>query len=215
MIGIVVGLQAEAVIARRLGWPVAVGGGGFAGALDAAKRLLAEGATAFVSFGLAGGLRPGLSAGTIIVPAWIVGHDGTRHSVNFDLASQFGPVSGTLFAARCVIGTVSAKAEAWRATQADAIDIETAAVLDVATGRPVAVLRAVCDPAERDLSAAALNALTARGRIDVGSVMWSVARRPGQIGGLIELARDAGAARKALLDRVQTVGPLKDVPIGG
>lgn len=135
--------------------------------------------------------------------------------MNFDLASQLGPVSGTLLAARCVIGTVSAKAEAWRATQADAVDIETAAVLDVAEGLPIAVLRAVCDPAEQNLPAAALNALTARGRIDVGSVMWSVARRPGQIGGLIALGRDAGMARKALLDRVQTVGPLKDVPIGG
>ncbi len=209
------GLRAEAVIARRLGWPVAIGGGGFAGALDAAKRLLAGGATALVSFGLAGGLRPDLSAGTVIAPARIVDRDGHGYSVDVDFARQFGPVAGVLLAARHVIGTRQAKAEAWRTTQADAVDIETAAVLDVAAGRPVAVLRAICDPAERSLPAAALSALDTDGRIGIGSIMWSVARSPRQIGALVALGKEAAAARKALLDRVQIIGLLTDVSAGG
>ncbi len=215
MIGVVVGLHAEAVIARRLGWPVAIGGGGFAGALDAVKRLLADGATALLSFGLAGGLRPGLGAGAIVSPAWVIDHDGRRHPTNIDFARQLGPVSGTLLAARHVVGTIEAKAEAWRTTQADAVDIETAAILDVAAGRPVAVLRAICDSAERSLPPAALSALTAQGKIGIGAVMWSVAGRPGQIGSLVTFGRDAAAARKALLERVSTIGPLKDFPTGG
>jgi len=212
LIGIIVGLQAEAAVARRLGWPVEIGGGGFAGALDAAKRLLARGATSFVSFGLAGGLRPGLSAGTVITPAWIVDHEGRRHPTNVELASQFGRVSGTLLAGRRVVGTAQGKAEAWRTTQADAIDVETAAVLDVAAGRPIAAFRAICDPAEHSLPAGALSALTAHGRIGVSGLVWSVACRPGQIGSLLALGREAAAARNALRHRVQVVGPLTDIP---
>ena len=64
--GIVVGLQAEARIARRLGWPVAVGGGTASGAADAVQRLIASGATAVVSIGLAGGLDPALRPGAIL-----------------------------------------------------------------------------------------------------------------------------------------------------
>jgi hypothetical protein len=57
---IVVGLKAEALLARRLGVPVMIGGGTAAGAEMAARRAVAEGATALVSFGLAGGLDPSL-----------------------------------------------------------------------------------------------------------------------------------------------------------
>ncbi len=214
MIGIVVGLQAEAAIARRLGWPVAIGGGGYAGALEAATRLLAAGATALVSFGLAGGLRPGLPAGTVVTPARIVDCHGGGWSVDMGFARQFGPVSGVVLAARHVIGSAEAKAEAWRTTRADAVDLETAAIVHVAAGRPVAVLRAICDPAGRSLPPAALAALDAAGRIGFGAVMWSVARRPRQISGLVALGREAAAARRALLGRVQAIGSLTDFPAG-
>ena len=67
-VGIVVGLAAEARIARRLGWKVAIGGGAAAGAEAAARRLIDEGSDALVSFGLAGALDPALRPGALIVP---------------------------------------------------------------------------------------------------------------------------------------------------
>ncbi|MBV8703468.1 MAG: hypothetical protein JO118_07120, partial [Acetobacteraceae bacterium] len=71
-IGIVTGLAAEARIVRRLGWPVAVGGGTPAGAYAAAGGLAGQGATALVSFGLAGGLHPALNAGALLIPEAIL-----------------------------------------------------------------------------------------------------------------------------------------------
>ena len=68
-IGTVVGLAAEAVIARRLGWRVAIGGATAAGAQAAARRLIDEDIDALVSFGLAGGLDPALRPGALIVPS--------------------------------------------------------------------------------------------------------------------------------------------------
>jgi adenosylhomocysteine nucleosidase len=69
---IVVGLRAEARIARALGVPVAIGGGTAAGAERAARHLVAENTKALISFGLAGGLDPALAAGTILVPHTVI-----------------------------------------------------------------------------------------------------------------------------------------------
>lgn len=66
-LALIVGLQAEAKIARRSGWPVFVGGGSASGAERAAQAAVAAGASALVSFGLAGGLMPGLTPGSVIV----------------------------------------------------------------------------------------------------------------------------------------------------
>ena len=76
--GIVVGLAAEARVARPLGWPIAIGGGTVAGAEAAAERLVREGVTALVSFGIAGGLDPALRPGTIVVPQEVLMDDGER-----------------------------------------------------------------------------------------------------------------------------------------
>jgi adenosylhomocysteine nucleosidase len=69
-VGLVTGLTAEARIAARLGTARA-GGGLPAGATAAAERLVAEGATALVSFGLCGGLDPSLRAGRLVVPRFV------------------------------------------------------------------------------------------------------------------------------------------------
>ncbi|HEY0425948.1 MAG TPA: hypothetical protein VGC82_21710, partial [Rhodopila sp.] len=65
-LGFVTGLAAEARIASRFGYPVRVGGTP-AGAGVAASELIEQGATALVSFGLAGGLDPALRPGTVVV----------------------------------------------------------------------------------------------------------------------------------------------------
>ena len=69
--GVVVGLRAEARLLRDLPWPVAIGGGDAAGAARAARDLAGSGVSALVSFGLAGGLDPGLAPGSVLVPAQV------------------------------------------------------------------------------------------------------------------------------------------------
>jgi adenosylhomocysteine nucleosidase len=215
MIGIVVGLAAEARAAVGLGCRVDIGGGGAAGAEAAARRLAESGATALISFGLAGGLAPGMAAGTVRVPVSVVGPGGERWETDPALSRLLGEPSGTILAADDIIGTRLDKHAAHAASGADAADIESGAVARIATehGLAFAVLRAVCDPADRDLPPAAITALDAAGRIRPAALARSLLRHPGQIGGLIGLGKEAALARKALLTRVATIGALTWNPI--
>ena len=211
MIGIVVGLAAEARLARRLGGRVAVGGGDATGAGTAALALAKAGVTGLVSFGLAGGLAPDLSAGALFVPEFVVAPNGVRWLTDPDLSARFGRRRGTMFASDAVIASQSGKREAFEATGAAAVDLESGAVARAcATFRlPFAVLRAVCDPADQDLPPAALLALSGHGQIRLFSVLRSLARNPGQLPGLLRLGRNAAAARRALKLRVAATGPLE------
>ncbi|MDR3530287.1 MAG: hypothetical protein P4L90_07030, partial [Rhodopila sp.] len=85
--------------------------------------------------------------------------------------------------------------------QAHAIDLESGAMARVAEahGLPFIVVRAICDPAERDLPPAALVALDPEGGIGLIPVLRSVLKQPNQLPGLLALARDAGRARRALI----------------
>lgn len=200
MLGIVTGLRAEARIARRLGVALA-GGGTPSGARRAAQALVDAGATALLSFGLAGGLDPARRAGDLVVPVAILcgGHSFTTTP---GLVRSNGV--GTLAAEPVVVATVRAKAALWERTGAVAVDLESGSVAEVAAahGLPFAVLRAICDPADRDLPPTALAALDSRGAIAGWRVAGSLFRHPGDIGGLIALARDVAAARKNLVCRV-------------
>lgn len=206
VVGLVTGLQAEARIAARLG--VAVAGGGLpAGAAEAAERLVAGGATALVSFGLCGGLDPSLPAGSLQVPRRVL--DGTdQFATDEALAAALGGAGEeVLVAADRPVARRTAKRALFLATGAAMVDLESGAIARVAArhGLPFAVLRAVCDPATLDLPPLALVALDAGGRLRPWRMAASLAGRPGQIGGLLALARDAAAARAALVGRVDDI----------
>lgn len=199
--GFVVGLAAEARIAVRFGFPVQAGGGTPEGAAAAAKRLIGQGVTALVSFGLAGGLDPALRPGAVIVPSVVLA-DGTALCSDPALAVRFGGLtSHTIFAGSAVAVLAAEKRRLHAATQAHAIDLESGAVATIASqhGLPFLVVRAICDPAERDLPPAALVALNPDGGIGFFGVLRSVAAQPWQIPGLLALARDAAHARRALV----------------
>jgi adenosylhomocysteine nucleosidase len=202
-LGIVTGLIAEARIAHPLGQAVA-GNGTPAGAELAAEALVARGAKALLSFGLAGGLDPSLKPGDVIVPLAVIEH---RISYRADpsLAKALGGgFGGFIVSAGHPVATRAEKADLWGDSMACAVDLESGAVARVAAAHhlPFAVLRAICDPAARGLPPAALAALDTRGTIAIGRVAASVLRHPGQIPALIALARDAAAARRALISRV-------------
>ncbi len=200
-LGFVVGLAAEARIAARFGFPVATGGGTPAGAIDAAARLVARGAGALVSFGLAGGLDPVLRPGAVIVPATVL-LAGTVYVADPALAARFGGLTGhRLLAGTAIAPHAAGKRDLYVSTQAHAIDLESGGVAKIAAahGLPFVVVRAICDPAERDLPPAALLALDPQGGIGPLRVLLSILRQPGQLPGLLNLAADAGRARRALV----------------
>ena len=201
-IGFVTGLAAEAALLR--GRLAAAGDGTPAGARAAAELLVAQGAQALVSFGLAGGLRPGLAPGTVLVPSGIAGGAACDSALMQWLGGSTGE---PILAGERIAATVAAKAALYREFGAPAIDLESGAVAAAAAARglPFAVLRAVADPAERDLAPAALIPLKGDGGINLAAILRSVARRPGQIPGLIGLARDAARARAALKGRLNEI----------
>jgi adenosylhomocysteine nucleosidase len=199
-----VGFAAEAKIARRFGWPVAIGGGSTEGAVRAVRRLIESGATGVISFGLAGGLDPALPAGTLIV-ANEVAADGRIWPTDMSLSAHLGGVTGH----RClgldrVVVSQAEKHRLGQETGAATVDMESGAVAATANsmGMPFAVLRAICDPADRTLPPAALVTLDSAGRIAVVPLARSILTHPGQIGNLLALAQDAARARRALRLRI-------------
>jgi adenosylhomocysteine nucleosidase len=201
LFGFVVGLAAEGRIAARFGGPVQAGGGTPEGAAAAAVRLIGQGATALVSFGLAGGLDPTLRPGAVIIPSVVLADDAAWQ-VDVTLAERFGGLTPhTILAGSAVAADAAEKRRLHMATHAHAIDLESGAVAMIASknGLPFVVVRAICDPAERDLPPAALIALDPDGAIGFRAVLRSVVARPSQIPGLLALARDAARARRSLV----------------
>jgi adenosylhomocysteine nucleosidase len=190
--GIVVGMEAEARIARRFGFPVVTPGG--------AKALLADGVDGLISFGIAGGLVPGLKPGTLVAATEVVTEDGRRHPATDISASVTGSIRAPIFGSRVIVSRAEAKQELYHRTGAVAVDLESAEVarLCADAGVPLAVIRAIGDPAERDLPPAALVGLGVDGSVDLRAVLTSVLRSPGQIPALMSVALDTRRALAAL-----------------
>jgi len=148
-------------------------------------------------------LRPG----NILVPK-AVRLDGQILPCDAALCARLGgPTDHLLLAGDTLLDTADVKRNVWHALAAHAIDLETAAVVRAALahGLPFAVLRAVCDPANASLPPAARAALDIDGGIGLWRVAQSLIRHPRQIPDLLDLARDADTARRALKQRVAKI----------
>jgi adenosylhomocysteine nucleosidase len=201
-LGVVTGLAAEARLARPLGL-VRAGGGLPDGALAAAEWLVEQGVDGLVSFGLAGGLDPALRPGDLVVPECVRDGDCT-YATACELSARLGSRRGILLAGRAAVATAMEKAGLFAQTGAAAIDLESGAVARVAARHaiPFAALRAICDPAGRDLPPASLAAVDRHGGIAILPVLASIARHPRQLPSLVALGRDAIIAYAALKRRV-------------
>jgi adenosylhomocysteine nucleosidase len=196
---LLVGLEAEARIARRLG-KVAIGGGTAEGAVRAAAQLADAGVDALLSFGLAGGLDPALRPGALVIPRAVLTNGEQLAADQGLLQAWHGPTAALLLASETIIASRGDKQAAFAATGAQAVDMESGALARAArrAGLPWAVLRVICDPAERDLPPAALAALSVSGAIAGWRIARSILANPAQIPALIRLGGDAAQARRAL-----------------
>jgi adenosylhomocysteine nucleosidase len=190
--GIVVGMGAEARIARRFGFPVAT--------LSGAKALLAKGADGLISFGIAGGLAPGLKPGTLVVATEVVVEDGHRYPATMDATGLIaGAVCAPIAGMTAIVPRAEEKQALYHRTGAIAVDLESAEVAQLCADAGVpTVIRAIADPADRDLPPAALVGLGSDGRVDLRAVLWSVLRTPGQIPALLAVVLDTRHALETL-----------------
>lgn len=161
-----------------------------------------------VSWGLCGGLDPRLRPGDLILGAEVVSHTDavkTDEAVTASLAQRLGGAGarvavGRLAASGAPVGTAAAKAQLRRRTDASAVDMESMIAGKFARERqaPFAILRAVADPAERNLPPLAFKAMAPDGGINLQAVIGELVRSPRQLGGLRALAADSRAAFQAL-----------------
>jgi hopanoid-associated phosphorylase len=208
------GLGGEARIAARSAHVVAVAGGGDGARLATLiHEQIAQGGRALISFGICAGLAPGLPAGTCLVGREAV-HGGAGYATDTAWAARIRVGMGALDLVtiagvdRPLIGAADKKALR-AATGAAAADMESHIVARIAKEHrlPFAVLRAVADPAERNIPAAALKGMRPDGSLNVGAVLGSLAQSPGQLPALLRVASDTRRALAALLRCHDLLGP--------
>ncbi len=200
------GLEAEAKIARRAGLSAVVGAGNHRRTVAIVEEAATR-AKCLVSFGIAGALAPSLKPGDIVLSTEVIDDDRSwlsserlRPQIS-DLALELGAFEGPVLGAQLVIATKADKRRAWQQTGAIAVDLESIVVARAAAalGIPFVVLRAIADPASRELPPAALVPLADDGRPALAQVLASVVRRPQQLPTLLGVAREARQALAALV----------------
>ena len=212
MIAVVCGMRTEAVLLPR-SVAFACSGGNAARAYDEAKRLLAEGARALLSFGIAGGLDPALRPGDLTIGSGVVVGEAPRAcdaAWRQALAAALpGAKSGAIYGATNAVVYPAEKAALFRSTGAIGVDLESAgvALACAEAERPFAVLRAIADPASRAVPPSALAGLTPLGRLDPLAVLRTALGRIGDVGGLAQLGLDTRAALGTLRGAARRLGP--------
>jgi adenosylhomocysteine nucleosidase len=161
-----------------------------------------------VSWGLCGALDPRFRPGDLILGAEVVSGGGAvraDEAVTSSMAQRLGGAGARVVVERLAasdapILTAAAKAELRRATGAVAVDMESLIAGQYALKQriPFAILRAVADPADRNLPSLALEAVAPDGGIDTVAIIGALIRSPSQFAGLRALAADSRAAFRAL-----------------
>ena len=186
-----------------------------------ARRLVAEGCRALMSWGVAGGLDPALVPGELVFPAVVVAEDGGSWPLSRDLRAAVtagvpSPRRGegqgggpTLLGLERMVFSAAEKAALFERSGAVAIDMEShrVALVAAAAGLPFLALRAIGDPAGRALPALVARALGEDGRPRIGPVVAGLLRRPGDLAALLRVKRDTAAALAALAAVAETLIP--------
>jgi len=186
---------------------LAVSGIGLVAAEAAARALVEAGVSALMTFGMAGGLDPTLEAGSVVLPRELISEAGTRwlasRSWRERVAAAVSPLravtEGNLLTSVRAIDTPAGKTAAFRATGAAAVDMESAAVAEIAGKHnlPFIAVRVIVDTAADKLPRAVVNASRA-GKVHIGRLVAGLVVAPGEIVALIRLAQRYRIAIRSL-----------------
>ena len=192
-------------------------------ARQGAERLLANGAQALISMGMAGALAGHVNAGDVIIPDRIVSEEDRQHetdaawraTVTATISARGIPVHcGSLLQTTHIVRHPRDKQALHRATGALAVDMESAAMLEVAAGNdiPSLVLRVIIDPADMIIPGFIITHSDDYGRPRTGGLLLSLLRQPGQLLHLARLARGYRTAAGQLRRLGEDLDALHPVP---
>ena len=184
-----------------------VSGMGGAAAASGARQLVDAGARALLSWGVAGGLDPALPAGALFLPGEVISADGVvyqtagewRETLAATVASCHPVTGGRLLTSRRPLASAADKSIAFSETGAAAVDMESAAVAEVARaqGLPFLAVRAIVDTANDRLPMAAIAAASS-GSVKLSRLLGALARAPADLPALIRLMWRYHAASRSL-----------------
>jgi hopanoid-associated phosphorylase len=227
-LGVITGLRSEARLVRAItrdrppeNCPLLFCAGGdgqraFEGALD----LVYKGATALVSFGVAGGLDTALSPGDLVLPRAVALPDGKQVVTDESWRRLAGrglrASDGVLACSESPLGDPSEKRALRASTAAVAVDMESHGVAAAAraAGVPLLVVRAVLDTADEVVPSAALAGFGPDGGTRPLAVALGLLVAPTQLRDLLRLARASAAAHDALRHWLGRPGALEAPPSG-
>lgn len=193
-----------------------VAGIGAKHALAASELLIAEGATALLSWGSAGALHPKLSPGNLILPKSVIAShkdvfptDAAWHNrLVTRLTNRFEIYSEPLVQSPIVLASPMDKLDFFKKHDAIAVDMESGSVAEMASraNLPFMVIRAIADTSDMSIPASALNAIDEYGRLRPMRLLSSLARKPFDLVLLTRLSRSFRAARTTMEMVVRLAG---------
>lgn len=229
-VGVVTGLHAETacleVFAPALRPPVACAAARPDRAAAAARTLIERGCRALVSFGIAGGLTPELTAGDVVLADAVVAPDGRvfetdpawRQRLSASIGDGVHLFEGRLAGIDGAVRTAAAKHLLTASTGALAADMESCAVARAAAAAalPFIVVRAVADGHRRTIPDWIGPAtIDSDGRPRLTAILGGLLRRPGDLPRLAALGRDAARGYRALRGVALRAGPLFRFEVAG
>jgi adenosylhomocysteine nucleosidase len=186
---------------------LAISGIGGIAAAAAAQALVDVGASALMTFGMAGGLDPALKPGSVVIPCELLSSEGARYAAcrawREQVAAAVSPLravtEGNLLTSTHAIDTPADKAAAFRNTGAAAVDMESAAVAKIAAQHnlPFIAVRVIVDTAA-DMLPRAVVAASRSGRVQFARLIGGLIMAPREIASLVRLAQRYRIAMRSL-----------------
>lgn len=206
------GLDFEAQAARGPGVKVVHGlePRRYVEALHAKAR---AGASGIISFGVAGGLSPSLHTGDVVIASAVLTGEGRFETCKASSAALLAALPRArhlpVFGATGPVLTPAEKAAIWKETGAATVDVESRYAAEVAAHYrlPYTVLRVVLDPAHRHIPLCALSGVDGDGNTCAAAVFKALARRPGDLPGLLRIAAEGRKAALSLMSTRRALGP--------
>ena len=182
----------------------------------AAQTLIAADVDALVSWGVAGALDPGLVSGDTVLPVQVRDSEqhvyATDHAWHAALKSRLEHprlfADGTILSVQDVQHDVRSKSDLYQATQALAVDMESAAVARVAqnANKPFVVVRTIFDTVSMRIPASSTNATDQYGQVSIPKLITGLARKPAEVLQYPQMIASFAKAKKSLQRVAQLCG---------